>query len=309
MLLRCSKKSIGQPWRSGETTGVRTDSPTCDIEGLNILLSWVSCERLTVKSGDITNAYFQGCPLERFILMRQPPGGVPDIDISADTMFVARVPIYGTCDAGRGFWLFLRRDILSSGLKENAVIRALYIFQEDGEPKSMLATHVDDMLWATKLGYEDRVHRLLDSYTIKTVESGTFRFCGREVIQHFDFSVSVRCKGTTEKIEPVRYDPKVRKQTDLARDHEIAQLRSVVGSLAWVARQCRPQLSYGVNKLQSVCGIATLDDLRFANKLLQEAKESSDDGLFCKSGLLTWNKMEMLTIADASFGNESNFRS
>ena len=74
-----------------ETTGVRTDSPTCDIEGLNILLSWASCERLTVKSGDITNAYFQGCPLERLILMRQPPGGVPDVDISADTMFVARV--------------------------------------------------------------------------------------------------------------------------------------------------------------------------------------------------------------------------
>ena len=67
-----------------ETTGVRTDSPTCDIEGLNILLSWVSCERLTVKSGDITNAYIQGCPLEWLILMKQPPGGVPDVDISAD---------------------------------------------------------------------------------------------------------------------------------------------------------------------------------------------------------------------------------
>ena len=217
-----------------ETTGVRTDSPTCDIEGLNILLSWVSCERLTVKSGDITNAYFQGCPLERLILMRQPPGGVPDVDISADTMFVARVPIYGTCDAGRGFWKKLRHDILSTGLKENAVIRALYIYQEDGEPKLMLPTHVDDMLWATKSRYEDRVQQLPDRYTIKTVESGTFRFCGREVIQH-----SPR--------EPARCDPQGRKQTDLARDHEIAQLRSVVGSLAWVARQCRPQLSYGVN--------------------------------------------------------------
>ena len=160
-----------------ETTGVRTDSPTCDIEGLNILLSWVSCERLTVKSGDITNAYFQGCPLERLILMRQPPGGVPDVDISADTMFVARVPIYGTCDAGRGFWKKLRHDILSTGLKENAVIRALYIYQEDGEPKSMLATHVDDTLWATKSGYEDRVQQILDRYMIKTVESGTFRTC------------------------------------------------------------------------------------------------------------------------------------
>ena len=220
-----------------ETTGVRTDSPTCDIEGLNILLPWVSCECLTVKSGDITNAYFQGCPLERLFLMKQPPGGVPDVDISADTMFVARVPIYGTCDAGRGFWKKLRHDILSTGLKENAVIRALCIYQEDGEPKSMLATHVGDMLWATKPEYDDRVQQLLDRYTIKTVESGAFRFCGREVIQHSDFSVSVKCKDTTEKIEPVRYDPKGRKQTNLARDHEIAQLRSVIGSLAWVARQ------------------------------------------------------------------------
>ena len=245
---------------------MRTDSPTCDIEGLNILLSWVSCERLKVKSGDITNAYFQGCPLERLILMRQPPGGVRDADTSANTMFVARVPIYGTCDAGRGFWKKFRHDILSTGFKEN-VIRALYIYQEDGESKSMLAAHVDDMLWATKYGYENRVQQLLDRYTIKTVESGTFRFCGREVIQHSDFSVSVMCKDTTEKIEPVRYDSKGRKQTDLARDHEITQLRSVVESLAWVARQCRPQLSYCVNKLQSVCGTAILDDLRFAIKL------------------------------------------
>ena len=51
----------------------------------------------------------------------------------------------------------------------------------------MLATHADDMLWATKSGYEDRAQQLLDRYTIKTVESGTFRFCGREVIQHSDF--------------------------------------------------------------------------------------------------------------------------
>ena len=237
---------------------MRTDSPTCEIEGLNILFSWVSCERLTVKSGDITNAYFQGCPLERLILMKHPSGGVPDVDISADTMFVTRVPIYGTCDAGRGFWKKLRHDIVSAGLKEDAV---------------------------TKPGYEDRVQQLLDRYTIKTVESGTFRFCGREVIQHSDFSVSVKCKDTTEKIELVRYDPKGRKQTDLARDHDIAQLRSVVGSLAWVARQCRPQLFIRCEQATVRMRPATLDDLRFANKLLQEAKESSDDGLFFKSGL------------------------
>ena len=151
-------------------------------------------------------------------------------------MFVARVPKTGTCDAGRGFWKKLRLDILSTGLKENAVIRHC-TYTKKMENPNLFATHVDDMLWGTKSGYEDRVQQLLDRYTIKTVESGTFRFCGREVTQHCDFSVSVKCKDTTEKIELVRHDPKGRKQTDLARDHEIALLRSVVGSLAWVARQ------------------------------------------------------------------------
>ena len=78
-----------------ETTGVRTDSPTCDIEGLDILFSWVSCERLTVKSGDITNAYFQGCP-----------------SVPAHVMLAVVL------------WKKLRHDILSTGLKEKAVIRA-----------------------------------------------------------------------------------------------------------------------------------------------------------------------------------------
>ena len=46
--------------------------------------------------------------------MRQPPGGVPDVDVSADTMFVAGVPIFGTYDVGCGFWKKLRHDILST---------------------------------------------------------------------------------------------------------------------------------------------------------------------------------------------------
>ena len=93
-----------------------------------------------------------GPELEQLLVQGHKP-----IPLHVAPLFVARVPKHGTCDAGCGFWKKLRHDILSTGLKENAVIRALYIYQEDGEPKLMLATHVDDMLWATKPGYEDRV--------------------------------------------------------------------------------------------------------------------------------------------------------
>ena len=92
--------------------------------------------------------------------------------------------------------------------------------------------YVDDMLWATKSVYEDRVQQLLDHYTIKTVESGMFRFCGREVIQYSDFSSQSSAKTRPRRSNLCVTTLKERKQTDLARDHEIAQLRSVVGSLA-----------------------------------------------------------------------------
>ena len=184
--------------------------------------------------------------------MRQPPGGVPDVDISAGTMFVARP---NTRHMWRWSWFleettprhpshWLERTRSSPSTVHIPRKRRTPSHGRDSRRRHAVGREP---------GYEDRVQQLLDRYTVKTVESGTFRFCGREVVQHSDFSISVRCKDTTEKIKPVHYDPKMRKQRDLARDHEIAQLRSVVGSLAWVARQCRPQLSYGVNKLQGEC--------------------------------------------------------
>ena len=39
-------------------------------------------------------------------------------------------------------------------------------------------------------------------------------------------------------------------------------MRSVIGSLGWIARQCRPDLSYHVSRLQGVVSKATLQDLK-----------------------------------------------
>ena len=84
------------------------------------------------------------------------------------------------------------------------------------------------------------------------VSEGSFLvFCGREISQEEDGSITATCKSTAENIEPISYRTGVRK-TELANDAEKSQLRSVVGSLACVARQARPDLSYRANKLQSV---------------------------------------------------------
>ena len=148
--------------------------------------------------------------------MRQPPGGVPDADISADTMLVARSQFMAHVTLVVVFWKKLRHDILSTGLQENAVLRALYIYQESGEPKVMLATHVDDMLWATNQDTRDRIQQLSDHHTLKDwsqsrLDSAVEMWCS---ILIFRSQSGVKTKP--RRFELVRYDPKDRKQTDLA---------------------------------------------------------------------------------------------
>ena len=81
------------------------------------------------------------------------------------------------------------------------------------------------------------------------VSTGSLRFCGREIIQEEDLTIKATCKDTTEKLEKIKYRAQVKKDSSV-NEGEKAQLRSVVGSLAWIARQARPDLSYKVSKLQ-----------------------------------------------------------
>lgn len=100
------------------------------------------------------------------------PEGLQDDDITADTMLVARAPIYGKKDAGRGFWKMLRSDIFGAGLKEIVVMRALYFEQADGDVKVTMVTHVDDAGWASKPSYEHMVDGLLEMNQLKKIERG-----------------------------------------------------------------------------------------------------------------------------------------
>ena len=56
--------------------------------------------------------------------------------------------------------------------------------------------------------------------------------------------------------------------------------------------------------LQTICGKATIKDLKTANKVLEFALETSTEGLYYKAGAISWDDAVVATITDASFGNE-----
>ena len=81
---------------------------------------------------------------------------------------------------------------------------------------------------------------------VRTIQEKEFSFSGKEVKQEDDYSIRVTAKDNTEKIRPIVIGDK-KKLTDKCSAGEGTALRIVTASLAWVARQVRPGLSYRVS--------------------------------------------------------------
>ena len=58
-----------------EALGIGTDSPTCELEGLRLIISFAAGTKRKLKCADITSAYFQGQELDRLMLLRPPTDG------------------------------------------------------------------------------------------------------------------------------------------------------------------------------------------------------------------------------------------
>ena len=115
----------------------------------------------------------------------------------------------------------------------------------------------------------------------------------------------IACEKTMTKTEPIRLAPGRSKQPDdNATTAETSQLRSIVGSEAWVVRSCRPEHLFDVPNLQQKMCKAQVSDLIDSNRFMKDLQASSRRGLTFKSGL-DWYNTIMCVVGDSSFGNET----
>ena len=119
-----------------------------------MILSWAASEKLRLMSLDITNAFVHGGTMTRLMILKPPRGAVPVEDCHPDRMYICRTPIYGSRDSGRLFWKRLKKESVSAGLTASKLSSALFYVAQDGEPKVMMASHGDGLIYACKPGFE-----------------------------------------------------------------------------------------------------------------------------------------------------------
>ena len=137
-----------------------------------LVFSFASSRGLRLKSGDLDHGYFQGERLAKPLILRQPTSGLPDKAILPDGRMLAFVPMYGTRDAGRGLWRRIRKVLIHAGFSENFVMSALYSYLRGGIVLILLASHVDDIIWACDPEADAAMEAVMRELTLGTLDEG-----------------------------------------------------------------------------------------------------------------------------------------
>ena len=96
----------------------------------------------------------------------------------------------------------------------------------------------------------------------------------------------------TREIKPISFDAKL-SGTERMTGNDITRLRSVTGSLAWIARQTRPDLAYRLQSSIKNASVATLAD---ANAVAQSAHKGDQVKLRFPRGHFKWDEVGVITI-------------
>ena len=287
----------------------RVDCPTASHVGTHLVLSYAACNGFTLYAGDITAAFLQGTPISRRLLMKVPSSGIPKEDgtmaVHPGSYLIALMSIYGSRDAPRGFWIALRTEILSQGFRE--VEPALYALADEEGLHGLAATHVDDVLWTGDEVLQEAMKRVQERFTFGSVEQHNFRYCGRKITTTEE-CITMTAPELLLKVKPIYISgDRKRSITEAATQEEQSQMRGVLGSLGYVARLCRPELSYRCSALQGKQARPVVSDLVQTNKFLQAAQKTMQHGIHYHKRRFDFHSAVLLSVTDASHAAETGY--
>ena len=294
-----------------------TSSPTVSLIGHNLLNAIAVQKKWVICYEDVSAAFLQGqkLPEEREIYVKVPKG-YPDEaldylvqglgkNVRQDVVKLTKGG-FGLPESPRLWYLEYKRTLLSLGAREMKLLPGFFVFYDArGQLEALACIHVDDTRYAGA-PTADRIwkalHERLDFGKKRMATEGWSKFCGRFERQdpqtyELYYSMENYCKD----IPLVRE----REKDDMERpvtDAERKMIASVVGQLAWAARQCRYDLCYGCSHVQQLVGEGNAQALTMLNKVVRRSKQN----VVVKVGQLgcPLEEVVFLSISDAAYGSQ-----
>ena len=294
-----------------------TSSPTVSLIGHNLLNAIAVQKKWTICYEDVSAAFLQGqkLPEEREIYVKVPKGypeealqylmGSLGKNVRQDVVQLTKGG-FGLPESPRLWYLEYKSTLLSLGAREMKLLPGFFVFYDDrGQLEALACIHVDDTRYAGAPSAEriwKALHQRLDFGKKRMATEGWSKFCGRFEKQDPEtFELYYSMENYCKDIPLVRE----REKDDMDRpltDADRKMIASVVGQLAWAARQCRYDLCYGCSHVQQLVGEGSAQALTMLNKVVRRSKQN----VVVKAANLGCDLSEVvfLSISDAAYGSQ-----
>ena len=276
---------------------IRKDSPTCLKTSLRLTFCVATSNKWTVKVLDIKSAFLQGRDIEREVYVKPP------VEAGKGIVWKLKKTIYGLNDASRKWYLQIKGSLEKYGAKMSIYDEALFFYRQGNELCGLVCLHVDDFFHCgTNKFNRCLIDKVKEEFEISKEAERSFSYVGLEVDQKND-GLYLSQRTYIEKLEAVDLSTNANKQDSLTEEQK-KRLRSLIGQLAWISSQTRPDVAFDVCQLSVNFKNATVKDLMKVNKCIKKLKSENVFLKFPDLGDL--KKAKLLAYADASFNNLGN---
>ena len=255
---------------------------------------------------DVSAAFLRGDEMTEEVYFRPPREGLPDVP--PGSLIKAKKGIFGLRVAPRLWFKKAKATVIKQGWRELGALPGVFVLKVNNILQGILLLHVDDGFhFGHGKHYDQSMENIFNDFDIpiEKRKSGSFTFLGRTVTQLDDFSFVIDQKSYVDDVKPV-FIPKARRSeaTSTLTAEEKGNLMSLVGQLAWAARESLPHIAYDVSDLQQRVNTATIAELVRANSVLRTAKKLVDDKMTLKFIGLDLSNIAFISVTDASFAGQ-----
>ena len=286
-------------------------SPTVTTQNLQVVLQLAASLQLEGTCGDLKAAFTQSNPLLRKngeLFIRQPRSGLPGMEPGQIIKVVAGV--YGLLDGPIQWRQTLKDYVVSTlGYRQSRLDPCIFkLHVENGALEGIIIIEIDDLLnfgrgvHAEKLAQLQQRFRFGKFKKLQDLAEGTM-FNGRRLKQLQDYTMEVDMqKYVIERLAPMHLERGRRSRPDdPATEDERNRFRGAVGSLAWAAKECRPDAAAAASIMASRMSNLRVADIVEINKAISRVKERPD--LTLRYFPIPVQAIRWGVVTDASFTN------
>ena len=236
--------------------------------------------KFTVEKGDISGAFLQGDDFgpARPMVCEPLPEICEALGVPAQTPMLLTKAAYGLVEAPIQWYLSVAKFLEGLGAERQLSDPACWgFFRKDRTPIGWVCGHVDDFMFGgdhQDPEWMEIRRQIQERFKWGQWETKKFTQCGVLIEQTSDGFLLSQPEYLNSVSEIHVGRSRHQDLTAEVTNHELLQLRSVLGALSWHATQVAPQWCAPVGMLLSRISKGTIQEIVDTNKLLRRAKLS-----------------------------------